>query len=291
MDQMSAALKPAWNMFAALPSDTTTMKTSGDPPYFSIVIPAHNEEETIQHTCEAIINEFQNNNIADYEILVVNDNSVDQTEARLRHLTACYPVVRYVNNAPPSGFGLAVRKGLDHYRGEIACVVMADLSDAPADIVRYYRKIGEGWECIFGSRFMKGSRVIGYPKMKRLLNRLINRFIQVLFWIDHNDITNPFKCYRRHVIDGIRPIISNHFNLEVELPLKSIVRGYTWTKIPISWTNRDAGVSKFKIMKLAGRYMFILACVFFEKLLARKDYIRKDALPPQSSGSSPSHGQ
>ena len=124
------------------------------PIYFSIVIPAHNEEDCIEHTCKMIVKEFASHSISDYEIVVVNDNSKDRTEELLHELARRYSTVRYVNNLPPNGFGLAVRKGLEVYRGEVVCVVMADLSESPKDIVMYYQKSLEGWVCIFGSRFV-----------------------------------------------------------------------------------------------------------------------------------------
>ena len=245
-------------------------------PFFSIVIPAHNEEGAIRETCTAILAEFEREAITDYEVLVVNDNSTDATEDILRELSRECAPVRYVNNPPPHGFGCAVRTGLDAFRGDAVCIVMADLSDAPGDVVQYYRKIREGWECVFGSRFMKGGEVVDYPWFKLALNRLANRFIKVLFHLDHDDITNAFKCYRRNVIAGVQPLLAKHFNLTVELPLKAIVRGYRYCRVPISWHNRTTGVSKLKVKEMGSRYLFIVLYAWLEKMLSKGDYYRKD---------------
>lgn len=242
--------------------------------FFSIVIPAYNEGGNIIKTCSAIIQEFAKNDISDYEIIVVNDNSKDNTESLLAELSEKYKSLSYVNNYPPNGFGYAVRKGLDVYRGDSVCVVMADLSDSPEDIIRYYNKLKEGNDCVFGSRFMKGSVVIDYPRYKLVINRFANYLIKILFNIDHNDITNAFKGYRREVIDGIRPLLSAHFNLTVEMPLKAIARGYNFERIPISWTNRVSGVSKLKLKEMGSRYLFIVLYVLLEKLLSKGDYHR-----------------
>ena len=180
-----------------------------------------------------------------------------------------------MNNSPPHGFGFAVKRGLENFRGEAVCIVMADLSDSPEDILKYYEKLKDGYECVFGSRFMRGSKVISYPKHKFVINRLANWFIKFLFRLDYNDITNAFKCYRREVIEGIQPILSHHFNLTVELPLKAIVRGYTYAKIPVSWTNREVGISKLKLQEMGSRYLFIVLYVFLESLLSKGDYRRK----------------
>ena len=243
--------------------------------FFSIVIPSYNEEGNIERTCTSIVQAFSNNGIADYEILVINDNSTDATENKLQGLVQAYSQIRYLNNSPPHGFGFAVKRGLENFRGEAVCIVMADLSDSPEDILKYYEKLKDGYECVFGSRFMRGSKVISYPKHKFVINRLANWFIKFLFRLDYNDITNAFKCYRREVIEGIQPILSHHFNLTVELPLKAIVRGYTYAKIPVSWTNREVGISKLKLQEMGSRYLFIVLYVFLESLLSKGDYRRK----------------
>jgi len=250
--------------------------------FFSVIIPAHNEEDLIENTCRSIVLEFERERIADYEILIVNDNSTDGTERKIASLQGVYPKVWHVNNTPPHGYGFAVRKGLETFKGDVACVVMADLSDSPADIVRYYRESATGCECVFGSRFLRDSKVHDYPVFKLILNRLANWFIKILFNTDYNDTTNAFKCYRREVIEGIQPILSHHFNLTVELPLKAIVRGYQYKIIPISWTNRVAGVSKLKIKEMGSRYLFIILYVFLERMLSRGDYRRvsKQQDPP-----------
>jgi dolichol-phosphate mannosyltransferase len=244
-------------------------------PLFSIVIPAHDEEGNIEATVGSILDEFRRQDISDFEVLIINDNSQDGTEAALGRLVKRDPRVWYLNNGPPNGFGFAVRYGLENFRGRSACVVMADLSDSPADIVTYYRAIAGGAECVFGSRFIKGAHVHDYPPVKLVLNRLANAFIRILLGLDHNDITNAFKAYRREVIEGIQPLLSHHFNLTVEMPLKAIVRGYHHVTVPISWTNRKVGISKLKIHEMGSRYLFIVLYVLLEKLLSCGDYRRR----------------
>ena len=243
-------------------------------PFFSIIIPAHNEEGCISKTIHTIVAQFVMQGIEDYEILIINDNSTDNTKKILKGLVVQFPEVRYLNNNPPHGFGFAVRKGLENYKGEAVAIVMADLSDSPEDILKYYHKIKEGAECVFGSRFCKDSQVVNYPKIKLMVNRIANIFIKILFRLDYNDITNAFKCYRREVINGIKPILSHHFNLTVELPLKAIVRGYSYEIVPISWTNRETGESKLILKEMGSRYLFIVLYVWLERLLSRNDYHR-----------------
>jgi len=211
----------------------------------------------------------------DYEILVVNDNSKDNTEAVLQKINQENPRIRYINNYYPNGFGFAVRCGLENFSGDAVAVVMADNSDSPDNIVDYYYQLQEGYDCVFGSRFIRGGKVIDYPLHKLFINRLANLFIQVLFGLKFNDTTNAFKIYRKEVIEGISPLLSHHFNLTVEMPLKAIVRGYSYTTIPITWRNRTTGVSKLKLKEMGSRYLFIVLSIWLEKHLSRGDYKRK----------------
>jgi dolichol-phosphate mannosyltransferase len=281
-DRDDGQLYPPEGLEAAFPEVKETREESESGNYspvslFSIVIPAYNEEGSIADTVTAIANLLDENGVP-YEILVVNDNSRDRTEAVLADLSQANPRVRYVNNHYPNGFGFALRCGLDEFKGDAVAIVMADASDAPEDILRYYQLLQEGYDCVFGSRFIRGGQVIDYPRHKLLVNRLANLFIQVLFGLRYNDTTNAFKAYRRDVIEGIRPILSHHFNLTVELPLKSIVRGYSYVMTPIRWQNRKAGVSKLKIKEMGSRYLFIVLYVLLERWLSRGDYRRPSPL-------------
>jgi dolichol-phosphate mannosyltransferase len=239
----------------------------------SIVIPAHNEAGSIQPVLRALDAALTSAAIP-YEIVVVDDHSSDGTEAAV-HATAIGPHVRCIKNLNSGGFGLAVRAGLDAFTGDVVAIVMADGSDPPEDLVSCYREFAKGFDCVFGSRFLPASRVVDYPRFKLTINRLANLFIKLLFRIPLNDTTNAFKCYRREVIEGLRPILSNHFNLTVELPLKAIVRGFSYSVIPIGWRNRTEGVSKLKLKEMGSRYLFIVLYVWLEKHLAKGDYKRR----------------
>lgn len=244
----------------------------------SVVIPAHNEEGCIRGTVEALVARLEADAIP-HEILVVNDNSRDQTEDVLHDLVAAYPSVRYVNNTPPNGFGFAVRRGLREFTGDAVAVYMADASDDPEDLVRFYRKLCEGYDCVFGTRWHNGGRTYDYPFLKRIMNRLANQFVRMLFQVRYDDMTNAFKLYRREVIHGVQPLLSHHFNLTVEIPLKAIIRGYSYAVLPNSWRNRAAGVSKLRIKEMGSRYLFIVLYCLLEKWLSRGDYRRGSPIP------------
>jgi dolichol-phosphate mannosyltransferase len=239
----------------------------------SVVIPAHNESGSIRVTVEAIVGVLEREQV-EYEIVVVDDASTDGTEQIVESLSAENSRIRYHRSHNPPGFGFTVRAGLDLFRGDAVAIVMADGSDDPEDLVRYYRVLQEGHDCAFGSRFVRGAEVRDYPRFKLVLNRVVNFGIRVLFRHGYNDTTNAFKAYRREVVRTVQPLLSNHFNLTVEIPLKAIVRGHSYAVVPISWRNRTSGESKLALKEMGSRYVFIVLYVLLERHLSRGDYKR-----------------
>jgi dolichol-phosphate mannosyltransferase len=241
----------------------------------SVVIPARDEEGCIASTVEHLYVELRLHEVP-HEIIVVDDGSSDATWSILQSLHDRVPTLRPVQNIPQHGFGRAVASGFDAMTGDSVVLMMADESDDCRDVVRYWQKLNEGYDCVFGSRFVRGGGVIDYPKLKLVLNRLANYFLKVLFRLKLNDTTNAFKAYRKEVIDGCRPLIAPHFNITIELPLKAIVRGYSWTSIPITWRNRRTGAAKLQLREMGSRYLFICLYVWLEKYFSRGDYRKTD---------------
>ena len=239
----------------------------------SVIIPARDEADNLQTCIRGIHLELEKHDIP-HEILVVDDGSTDSTQSVLTQLEKDISELRSIVNKEENGFGRAVRLGLQEFSGDAVAIMMADLSDSPQDLVRYWMKLQVGHECVFGSRFLPNSQVIDYPKAKLIANRIVNTAIRYAFRIPCNDVTNAFKIYRREVIEGCKPFISPHFNLTVEIPLKAVIRGYTWTVIPISWRNRSKGVAKLKLREMGSRYFFIIAYLWLEKYFSRGDYLR-----------------
>ncbi len=216
----------------------------------SIVLPAYNEEESLPETINSLFDTLKSENIP-HEIVVINDNSKDKTEQVLIELQKSIPSLTYYTNPGPNGFGMAIRYGLERFKGDCVAIMMADLSDDPNDLVKYYRTmIDKNVDAVFGSRFDKGGKVIDYPKVKLMINRVANLIIRMVIGIKYNDTTNAFKLYKRATIEGIKPFLSPHFNLTIELPLKAIIRGFNFAVVPNSWTNRKYGESKLKIREM-----------------------------------------
>jgi dolichol-phosphate mannosyltransferase len=242
----------------------------------SVIIPARDEAHGIGTTIERLVNILDREGI-DFELLVVDDGSTDATPGVVAELGEQDPRVRWFRSPNPPGFGFTVRAGLDAFEGDAVAIVMADGSDDPRDLVLYYRVLQAGYDCAFGSRFMPGAVVKGYPRPKLVLNRLANFAIRVLFRHGYNDTTNAFKAYRRDVVTGVRPLLSNHFNLTVELPLKAVVRGYSYAIVATSWTERRRGESQFHIKEMGSRYVFIILYALLERYLSHGDYRRPGA--------------
>jgi dolichol-phosphate mannosyltransferase len=246
------------------------------PPlkFLSVVIPARDEESCIASTVEHLHVELRLKAIP-HEIVVVDDGSTDSTWVILQELKTRIPECKPVQNNGEHGFGRAITFGFDHVAGDAVVIMMADESDDCRDVVLYWETLCKGWDAVFGSRFVHGGRVIDYPRIKLMINRIANLFLRVLFHIPLSDFTNAFKAYRLTVIEGCRPFLSPHYNLTLELPLKTIVRGYSWTVVPISWRNRRAGESKLKIKEMGSRYLFIALYCWLEKYFSRGDYQAK----------------
>jgi dolichol-phosphate mannosyltransferase len=239
----------------------------------SVVIPAYNEAEVIAPTVGAVAAALQAAE-RDYEIVVVDDASTDGTGEVVAALAAENPRIRCLRSHYSNGFGFAVRAGLDVFEGDAVAIMMGDGSDAPGDLLRYAELLEQGYDCAFGSRFVPGGKVRDYPRVKLIVNRLVNTGIRMLFRHGYDDTTNAFKAYRREVIESVQPLVSHHFNLTVELPLKAIIRGHSYAVVPIGWTNRAAGESKLGLREMGSRYAFIVLLAFLEHHLSRGDYRR-----------------
>lgn len=239
----------------------------------SIVIPAYNEAGNIKACLDELRAVVRDEYALPYEIIVVDDNSSDETAAIVQDEQGRDENLRLIRRTPPGGFGRAVRAGIEAVTGDVVVIYMADLSDDPKDVVAYYNKIAEGYDCVFGSRFIRGSRVTGYPKVKLVVNRIVNWFIRWMFWTRFNDLTNAFKAFRTDVLRECGPFRASHFNITLEMSLGALARRYLITQIPISWSGRTAGHSNLRLREMGRRYLSTLMKVFFERILIADDLL------------------
>ena len=239
----------------------------------SIVIPAYNEQKNIVPCLEELDKVLRDKHEIETEIVVVNDNSRDETEAVVTDYIADHPWVRIVNRSLPGGFGRAIRSGIEAATGDAVVIYMADLSDDPEDVVKYYNKLLEGYDCVFGSRFIQGSTVKDYPRVKLVINRIVNRCVQLMFWTRFNDLTNAFKAYRMDVVRECGPYRASHFNITLEMSLSVLCRKYKVAQVPISWFGRTWGSSNLRLREMGRKYLCTLLMMFFQKILVSDDLV------------------
>ena len=212
----------------------------------SVIIPAKNEEAIILKT----LKKFEESWIVhvEHEILIINDNSSDKTAELIKNTNFKKLKIILIDNVK-FGLGSAITCGIDNSSNEFISIYMADMSDSLDDLKNYYDKIknNKSLDAIFGSRFIKNSKITNYPKIKLLLNRMANNLIKIIFFSKYNDFTNAFKIYKRTTLLKLYPLVSENFNIFLELPLKIECRKFKYEIIPITWNGRELGESKFKL--------------------------------------------
>jgi len=234
----------------------------------SILIPLRNEYENLAEI-ERIFKE--NFHEIRHEVILINDFSTDHTLIKAEEISNKNKNFIVLNNQK-KGLGGAISLGIEKANGKFICIMMADLSDDINDLKKYYTLMAENnYDAVFGSRFTADSIVVGYPKKKLFLNRVFNFIVKIVFLNRYNDYTNAFKIYKSEIIKSLLPLVSESFNIFLELPLKVILRKHEFKIIPINWRTRKKGEAKFKIKELRSKYLFTLIYCFMEKILLNKN--------------------
>ena len=221
----------------------------------SIIIPAKNEEKNIVKTYKKLSAKLVKNKI-NYEIIVVDDFSNDKTYQFLNKIKK--KNLKILKNKH-SGVGNAIKIGIKHSKKKYTCIFMADASDDINNLLTYYKLMkSEKIDGIFGSRFMSSSNIQNYPFFKLILNRLFNKFTQIIFFSNYNDFTNAFKIYNSKKLLKIFPLYADKFDIFLEIPLKFYIKKNSFKIIPINWYGRKKGISKFVIKELSFNYLRVL---------------------------------
>ena len=238
----------------------------------TIIIPSFQEDRSIEKTVMNIYKFLKNKSI-DFEIIVVDDNSNDNTDLIMNEISKSFDNIDFILSSRVKGFGNSIVQGLEIAKGKYVSIMMADMSDSPSDLLCYYRELenNKNLDCVFGDRWSSGE-IKGFPLLKRIVNRFGNYIISFLFRTNYKDFTNSFKIYKKEALMNISPIISNHFSITVELPLKMITRGYEYKIIKNSWENREHGVSNLKILDSIFTYSLIIFYCLIDKYFWNKRY-------------------
>jgi len=234
----------------------------------SIVIPTYKEGKVIEVSINEIIKTLDN--FIEYEIIIIDDNSNDGTLEKIKSLSSLSPNIHIYINSLSKGFGNSLKEGIRRSKGEFICFVMADQSDDPKDILNYYNLIkSDLYDCIFGDRWTVSDSVKNYPKFKFFINRLGNKVLSKMFKIEYTDVTNSFKMYKKEVLKDLFPLISNHFSITIEIPLKAIYRGYRYKVINNSWRNNEHSISNLNLWNVFFTYTLILIYCMIEKFFVK----------------------
>ena len=237
----------------------------------SIIVPVRDESKTIEGVFDYFNNNLKNIN---YEVLIINDFSKDDTLDKTKSLVGEYKNFKVFDN-DKKGLGGAINLGIKESQGKKITIMMADLSDDINDLRKYNRIMDEKkLDAVLGSRFLKGSKVTDYPLKKMILNRIFNFFVGIIFVNKFNDYTNAFKIYKSETLKTLTPLISESFNIFLEIPLKIISRNYKYEITSINWYGRKKGKAKFKINELRSKYLFTLIYCFLEKNLLKVKKIK-----------------
>ena len=230
----------------------------------SIIVPVRNESENLNEIFHYFLKNLKD---LKFEVLIINDFSEDDTFLKAEHLSKEFNEFKVINN-DKKGLGGAINLGIKSSSGSNIAIMMADQSDSIDDLKKYNSILNsQNFDAVLGSRFLKDSKITDYPMGKLILNRIFNKFVSLIFWNKFNDYTNAFKIYKKKILLEIMPLISEDFNIFLEIPLKIISRNYKYEVIPISWDGRKKGKSKFRIKELRSKYLFTLIYCFIEKNL------------------------
>lgn len=222
----------------------------------SAVIPAHNEEGNVENMARLL---FKNFSVDLFEVIVVNDCSTDKTGEILKRLKKVYPLLKPITRSGKGGVGYAIRAGLEVISPKATHVLMldCDFTKNTKDIREVIDAI-QSFDGVLGSRYMKGGKLKNYPPGKKLGNRAFHLLCKVLLGLNHTDVTNNFRFYKKRIIDDIKPLLnSSGFSINSEVGLFPILMGYKIKEVPVSWIQRTIGmgISDFKVFRVAPGYI------------------------------------
>ncbi|UCD55229.1 MAG: glycosyltransferase [Candidatus Omnitrophota bacterium] len=230
----------------------------------SIIIPMHNEEEGAGLILEKLIDEIRKWQ-DEYEIIVVDDNSTDKTPQILEEYANKYNLISPVTKRDGSrGMGAALLEGMKKAEGDVIAWVMGDLSDDLGKIPEMVSKIGDGYDIVFASRYMKGGSSGDLGKLKAFLSSRFTVFAEIFFGVGVHDITNAFRAFKKELAEKIK-LESTDFAISPELAIKAHILGYRLTEVPCSYKTRTSGKTKFKIVKMVLKYLTLLKYKFYKK--------------------------
>lgn len=219
----------------------------------SIIVPVYNEGENICRLLDEIATKV---GPVLNEVVLVYDFEKDNTLPAVREAAGRYSFpIRPVRNAWGKGALGAIRTGLREAKGPALLVCMADLSDDLVAVPPMLELLRAGNDVVCGSRYMRGGRQQSGPLLKRTLSRLAGVSLYYLAGLPTHDVTNSFKMYRKEWLDRLTIESSGGFEIGMEIVVKTFALGGKIAEVPSTYTDRAAGVSRFRMWKWMPNYL------------------------------------
>ena len=223
----------------------------------SVVIPCHNEAMNVPRLVDALRQSYD-----PYlrEIVLVDDNSEDDTAAVGEGLAARDPRVRVVRRSPPAGVGRALRDGYAATTGDYVLTMDCDFEMLVPELRDLFDTVAAGRDGAIGSRFSHDSVLLNYPAGKLVGNRAFHVLVRLVTRRRVRDVSNNLKLYRGDIMRALK-ITQDGFAANAETGLAPILAGADIEEVPIAWINREAdmGASSFKVLRVAPGYAMALA--------------------------------
>jgi len=232
----------------------------------SIVIPAHNEEDNLPILIENIWHLIKKNRL-NSEIILVDDNSNDSTPEICDKFKRRYDNVFTIHRVGNPGMGNALIEGTKKAKGDVVIWIMADLSDDLNTIPKFLERIDNGYDLVFGSRYIKGGSPGDIPYNKTIFSKSFTILSRIFTGIKVHDITNAFRAFKKNIFYKVKPA-SGDFAISPEFALKAHLAKFRLSEIPTIYKNRKKGVTKFKMFKMSIRYLSVFLSVLLQKLIS-----------------------
>ena len=220
----------------------------------SIVLPTYNERENIRILIPGIVKTFGHIN---HEIIIVDDSSPDGTAKAAEELSEEYDNIKVIVRKKKVGIGAAIREGYNSAKNSIILSSDSDLSFTLSDMYRFYEKILEGYDLVWGSKYSKGSFYEPETlegRIKKLVSKSGNEIIRFATGIDAYDFTANLRSVRKDVWKQIRTQEKTNTFL-MEMILKCKYGGFRVTEMPVTFNARIHGESKMNLAVEAPKFI------------------------------------
>lgn len=241
----------------------------------SFIIPLHNEEKNCIPMLQRV-SEYASKAKLNYEIIPVDDRSADKTGELIKSFSKknnrVFPLFRKKDSEEKGNtMGKSLIEGTKISKGDIIIWTMGDMADDTQTYGDIIQKIEEGYDMVFGSRYMPGGSRGNLDPLKAFCSSWGTSLARFLFGIKVHDITNAFRGFKRDVFDSM-VLESSGFAISPEFAIKAHLSGFKLGEVPTVYTNRVEGVSSFKLFKMIRSYLSLFLNLFYRYKIRKVKY-------------------